>query len=77
MKLVKAKILDPTHLELTEPLRSRPGEYVEIALAEEGENEEEVWRAAARERFLAAYAEEDAIYDDLSHLSDCGGQLLS
>ncbi len=64
MKIIKAKILDPTHLELSQPIPVQPGEYIHISIPEEGE-EEEAWREAAKQHFLQAYDEQDAIYDAL------------
>ncbi len=63
MKMLTAKVLDSTHLELAEPLASSPGEVVEIRLVDK--DEEESWRLLGSESFLRAYDEEDAIYDDL------------
>ena len=64
MKLVDAKVLDATRLELTSPISVAPGESIRIAIPEEGEDAS-VWREAARKRFLDAYDESDAIYDRL------------
>jgi hypothetical protein len=32
MRMVAARVLDATHLELTEPIFSRPGQYIEISV---------------------------------------------
>ncbi|MCP4657937.1 MAG: hypothetical protein GY856_21220 [bacterium] len=32
MRTVAARVLDATHLELTEPIPSRPGQYIEISI---------------------------------------------
>lgn len=61
MKIIKAKILDPTHLELSQPIPVQPGEYIHISIPEEGE----AWREAAKQHFLQAYDEQDALYDVL------------
>jgi hypothetical protein len=46
MRVIAAKILDPTHLELGQPLEASPGDVIQISL-------------------LDAYADEDAVYDEL------------
>jgi hypothetical protein len=65
MRVISAKILDPTHLELSQPLEASPGDVIEISLLSENEDEMAVWRNAARQHLLDAYADEDAIYDEL------------
>ena len=65
MKTFDAKILDPTHLELSQPLNAVPGEVIKIALALGGEGEMALWREASKQHLLDAYADEDAIYDEL------------
>jgi hypothetical protein len=64
MKIIKAKILDSTHLELNQPISAQPGDYIVISIPEEMEEDEE-WREAARKHFLEAYDDQDAIYDQL------------
>ena len=64
MKIIKAKILDPTHLELSQPIPVQPGEFIQISIPDEGE-EEPLWREAAMKRFFEAYDHGDAIYDEL------------
>jgi hypothetical protein len=65
MRVISAKILDPTHLELSQPLEASPGEIIQISLPMEVDEEMAVWREAAKRNMLNAYADEDAIYDDL------------
>jgi hypothetical protein len=66
MRLITAKILDPTHLELSQPLDAAPGEVIQVALSSEGEEDElAAWREAAKRHLLEAYADEDAVYDEL------------
>jgi hypothetical protein len=65
MRLITAKVLDPTHLELSQPLALSPGEVIRISLPSETEDEMAVWHAASTQHLLEAYAEEDAVYDDL------------
>ena len=64
MKLIKAKILDQTHLELSQPIVAQPGDEIIISIPDEQE-EEGAWREAARKHFLEAYDDQDAIYDEL------------
>jgi hypothetical protein len=65
MRIISAKILDPTHLELSQPLEAAPGQVINISVASENDNEMALWREAARNHLLDAYADEDAVYDDL------------
>lgn len=65
MRTIDAKILDPTHLELSQPLDALPGEVIKFALASSGENETAMWRDASKQHLLDAYADEDAMYDEL------------
>jgi hypothetical protein len=64
MKIIQAKILDATHLELSQPIAAQPGEMIVISIPDQQE-EEDVWRAAAQKHFLEAYDDQDAIYDEL------------
>jgi hypothetical protein len=65
MRIISAKILDPTHLELSQPLDATPGDVIQISLASETDSEMAPWREAAAQHLLDAYAEEDAVYDEL------------
>jgi hypothetical protein len=65
MRTIDAKILDSTHLELSQPLNAVPGQVIKIALASSGDEEMAMWREASRQHLLDAYADEDAIYDEL------------
>jgi hypothetical protein len=64
MKIIKAKILDSTHLELTQPISAQAGDYIVISIPDETE-EDHIWREAAKQHFLEAYDDQDAIYDQL------------
>ena len=64
MKVIQAKILDPTHLELSQPVSAPPGEIIEISVVDAGE-EDGTWREAAALRFIDAYDDPDSIYDEL------------
>ena len=65
MRVISAKILDPTHLELSQPLDASPGDMIQISLPPETDDEMAVWRDAAKQHLLDAYADEDAVYDEL------------
>jgi len=64
MKIVAAKVLDPTHLELSQPIPAQPGESIRISIPDDGK-EERLWREAAKKHFLDAYDDTDDIYNDL------------
>jgi hypothetical protein len=62
MKIIKVKILDSTHLELSQPIAVEPGDYIVTSIPEESE-EDEAWREMSRKYFLEAYDDQDTIYD--------------
>jgi len=64
MKTLSAKVLDPKHLELAEPLPSTTGEWIRIVIPD-ADDETSDWRRAAMDHFLDAYGDQDAIYDEL------------
>lgn len=64
MKVITAKILDRTHLELSQPLSDLVGEYIQISVPDLNE-EEELWKKLGKNYLLEAYAPEDAIYDEI------------
>jgi hypothetical protein len=64
MRIISATILDATHLELSQPLEAAPGEVIQISLPE-ADGDAMAWREAARQHLLDAYADEDAVYDEL------------
>lgn len=53
MKTIDAKILDPMHLELSQPISVQPGAHIQISIPDEGE-EDHIWREAAKKHFLEA-----------------------
>ena len=65
MRVISATILDSTHLELSQPLDASPGEVIQISLPAEAGDEMVLWRDAAKQHLLDAYADEDAVYDEL------------
>ena len=65
MRTISATILDPTHLELSQPLEASPGDVIQISLPSDTDDEMAVWRDAAKQHLLDAYADEDAVYDEL------------
>ena len=64
MKIIEAKILDSRHLELKQPISAQRGEYIQISIPDERE-EDRLWQEAAKKHFLEAYDDRDAIYDKL------------
>lgn len=64
MKVITARIVDPTHLELSVPISVQPGKLFQISIADE-DKDENSWREAAKQHLLAAYDDEDSIYDEL------------
>ena len=64
MKLVNAKILDSTHLELSEPISLQQGINIEISILDKNEDDK-LWKKSAKKRFLESYDEQDSIYDNL------------
>ena len=64
MKVITARIVDPTHLELNVPISVQPGKLIQISIADEDEDENS-WREAAKQHLLAVYDDEDSIYDEL------------
>jgi len=64
VKVITAKVLDQTHLELRQPIAIKPGKLIQISIPDEGE-EDRLWREAAKKHFLEAYDDGDAIYDEL------------
>ena len=65
MRVISATILDATHLGLSQPLDASPGDVIQITLPSPDDDELAVWRDAAKQHLLNAYADEDAIYDEL------------
>lgn len=64
MKIIKAKIIDATHLELSQPIIEQAGGEIVIVIPEETDEDQE-WKEKARQHFLKAYDDQDAIYDQL------------
>ena len=64
MTIIQAKILDSTHLELSQPILSKKGKAILISIPDENE-EDLAWREASKTHFLNAYSDQDAIYDQL------------
>jgi len=64
MKVITAKILDSTHLELSQPIHAPEGKLIRITISDDGEDDR-LWHEAAKEHLLDAYETEDAIYDKI------------
>ena len=65
MRVISAKILDSTHLELSEPVQGSPGQTITISVSTEAEGDMPAWRVAGKQRLLNAYSDEDDVYDTL------------
>ncbi len=63
MRLISAKIIDRTHLELSQPIGAEPGVTIEISVPEDGDEMRE-WHELAKRNALTAYADEDSVYDE-------------
>ena len=63
-KIIKATVIDETHLELSQPIPAQRGALIQILIANDQEDER-LWQEASKKRMLKAYDEEDAIYDQL------------
>jgi hypothetical protein len=64
MRLIRAKVIDGTHIELSQTIEARPGEEIELAILGD-EDDEKAWREAGLARFLMFYEDQDSIYDEL------------
>ena len=64
MIIVKAKVVDSTHLELSKPIAARKGLTVLVSVAELGDEDAErlQWLAASAESLRAAYGESEPDY---------------
>ena len=62
MKTIRAKVLDPTHLELSQAIDAPPGQSIQITIPDPDEGDLQ-WREESHRRFLDAYDAGDAIYD--------------
>lgn len=64
-KVIKATVIDETHLELSRPIPAQRGAHIKILIDDNEEEEDRLWREASKKHLLEAYDEEDAIYDRL------------
>jgi len=64
MKVIMAKIMDPTNLELSQPIQVPQGKLIQISVPDISEDDR-LCREAANKHFLEACDAEDAIYDRL------------
>jgi len=64
MVVVKAKVVDSTHLELSQPIAAPGGETVLVSVAESGEQDDErvQWVATSAEALRSAYGESEPDY---------------
>ncbi len=66
MEIISAKIVDLTHLELSQPISAEPGKRIQISIIDEGD-EDSMWREASKKKFFESYDTGDSIYDHLNH----------
>ncbi len=64
MKIISAKVLDATHLELSQPIPAKTGDLIEISIPDDDEDNR-LWKVATSQKFLSAYDVSDSIYDNL------------
>ena len=64
MVLVKAKVVDSTHLELSKPIAAREGLTVLVSVAELGDHDRErnQWLAASAQSLCTAYGKTEPDY---------------
>ena len=64
MTVLEARMVDATHLELSEPIDLPPGRRLVVSGLEADEQVEERqgWLAASEESFLAAYSDSEPEY---------------
>jgi hypothetical protein len=64
MVVIKAKVIDPTHLELSRPIAAPDGEIVVVSVAGSGEEDDErlQWLGVAAEALQSAYGESEPVY---------------
>jgi hypothetical protein len=51
MEIISAKILDSTHLELSQPISAEPGKRIQISIIDEG-NEDSMRRDVSKKKFF-------------------------
>ena len=64
MVVIKAKVIDATHLELLTPIAAPDGDTVLVSVAGAGEEDEErlQWLATSAEALQSAYGESEPAY---------------
>ena len=64
MKVLKAKVIDPTHLELAQPVQSCSGQDVLVSIDDYNEEtaEHKEWMAASESTLVDAYDESEPDY---------------
>ncbi len=63
MVVVEARVVDPTHLELLEPIEAPLGRKVVVSVRDIGENDErELWMTVSERGLLSAYGESEPEY---------------
>ena len=64
MIILKARVVDPTHLELSEPIEASEGRSVLVSITEsdETDTEREEWLAASESGLQKAYGDSEPDY---------------
>ena len=65
MKMMKAKVIDSTHLELLKPISSKNGKTVVVIVtdADEKDDERQEWLSLSMEGLRAAYGDSEPVYE--------------
>jgi len=61
MVILEAKVVDPTHLELSRPIRAARGGTVLVSVAE-SDDERTQWLAASAQGLVSAYGPDESDY---------------
>lgn len=64
MRILHARVVDATHLELHEPIPATQGQHVVLSVSEPGEIEDdrEAWLALSAEDLARAYEDDEPEY---------------
>ncbi len=64
MVVVEARVMDSTHLELTRPINTQPGEKVVVSLLDPDReySERDAWLAISRGALASAYGDSEPEY---------------
>ena len=65
MNMIKAKVIDPTHLELSNPIKIENGKTVVVFVADADEmyNEHQEWTSLSMQTLQSACGEAEPLYE--------------